>query len=325
MSTGYDARPPAPQNDQQNDHQLDPAGPHGSQGSQGSQGAHDSQGRPPAPSTKPVTLRTLHQMAAQGRPFACLTAYDFTTARWLARAGVHLLLVGDSAANVVLGFDSTIHMPLDLAIALTAAVKRGAPGLVVMADMPFMSYHCGDDDALRNAARFMTQGLADIVKLEADASWAPTVARLARAGVPVCAHIGTRPQSAALTSGPRASGLTAADARALADDAHALELAGASMLLVEAVPPQAAELILARTSLPVIGIGAGPACHGQILVVNDLLGLTDRPPRFAEPAAALGPDIQRAAAEWVRRVADRATGGQPYAMPPAEAARLTHP
>lgn len=272
----------------------------------------------PSESPSPTNLRTLAAMARNREPFACLTAYDFTTARWLARAGVHLLLVGDSAANVILGEDSTVHMPLDLAVLLTAAVKRGAPDTVVMADMPFMSYQASDTEAMHNAARFMTEGHADIVKLEVDAASAPLIDKLTRAGVPVCAHIGTRPQAAALTAGPKAQGRTAADAARIVDDAIALEQAGALMLLVEAVPPDVTRQIMDATSTPLIGIGAGTDCHGQILVVNDLVGLTDQPPRFAEPVAKIGPALQAAGEEWVRRVANRTIGGAQYEMKPGE-------
>jgi len=263
---------------------------------------------------EPVTLRTLERMAAGGEPFACLTAYDFTTARWLERAGVHLLLAGDSAANVVLGFDSTVHAPLDFLVTITAAAKRGAPNTPVMADMPFLSYHLSEEDALRNAGRFMTEGAADCVKVEADASFAATVRAMTRAGIPVCAHVGTRPQTAALTGGPKASGRTDDELRRVVDDAKALEDAGAVLLLVEAVPPEVTDAILAETRRPLIGIGAGPACHGQILVVNDLVGLTDRPPRFADPVDELGPRLRAAGEEWVRRVAARSIGGRGYTM-----------
>ena len=270
---------------------------------------------------KAVTLKSLAKMASDGEPFACLACYDFTTAKWLERGGVHVLLAGDSAANVVLGFDSTIHMPLDFAVTITAAIKRGAPNTVVMADMPFMSYHAGDDDAVRNAGRFMTEGLADIVKVEADAGFAATVRRMVRAGIPVCAHVGTRPQTAALTGGPRATGRTEAEAKRVVDDAVALEAAGATMLLIEAVPAEVTRRVMAATTAPLIGIGAGTDCHGQILVVNDLLGLTDRPPRFAEPVARLGEEIQTAGSEWVRRVAERRIGGAGYTMRTSEQVR----
>lgn len=263
---------------------------------------------------KPVTLRTLRAMAARGEPFACLTAYDATTARWLERAGVPLLLVGDSAAEVILGLPRTVHMPLEVSIHLTAAVKRGAPNTVVMADMPFMSYQADDAEGTRNAGRYLTEGLADIVKIEGDASFAPLVTRMTKAGIPVCAHIGALPQHAAMKGGYASAGRTAAEANRIVDDAKALEAAGAAMLLIEAVPGQVAERIVAETSVPLIGIGAGAACHAQILVIQDLLGMTDQPPRFAEPVIQLGERIREAGAEWVRRVAARDIGGRPYAM-----------
>jgi len=261
-------------------------------------------------------------MAAAGEPFACLTAYDATTARWLERAGVHLLLVGDSAAEVVLGFERTIDAPLEVMVALTAAVKRGAPRTLVMADMPFMSYHADDAEALRNAGRFLTEGRADMVKLEADASFAPLVARMTRAGIAVCAHVGSKPQQSSLRGGYGAAGRTADEAQQVLEDAMALERAGSVMLLVEAVPDEVGAELVRRASVPVIGIGAGSACHGQILVLQDVLGMTDRPPKFAEPTARLGEAIRDAAAEWVRRVADRSIGGRRLAMGEGESERF---
>ena len=152
----------------------------------------DHTGAQPEPRTSPISLRTLQRMASRGEAFACLTAYDATTARWLERAGVHLLLVGDSAAQLILGYDRTVDMPLDVAIELTAAVKRGAPNTLVMADMPFLTAHVSDEDAIRNAARFITQGKADIVKVEADATMGDRIARMTRAGIAVCAHTATQ-------------------------------------------------------------------------------------------------------------------------------------
>jgi len=263
---------------------------------------------------KPVTLRTLAGMARRGEPFACLTCYEATAARWLERAGVHLLLVGDTAAEVVLGLPSTVHMPLEVAVALTAGVKRGAPNTVVMADMPFMSYQASEADALRNAGRFMTEGLADVVKVEADKSLAPLVSRMSRAGIPICGHVGSKPQRAGLTGGYAAAGRDPASAQAVVDDAMALEDAGAVLLLVEAVPPEVADRILDRTGVPLIGIGAGPACHGQILVLHDLLGLTDRQPPFAGPVADFGASLQEAADRWVRRVRAREVTAHRYSM-----------
>ncbi len=261
-----------------------------------------------------MTLKSLNRMVSQGEPFACLTCYDATSARWLQRAGVHVLLVGDTAAEVILGLPSTIHMPMEIAVALTAAVKRGAPNTLVMADMPFMSYQADDADAIRNAGRFMTEGLADIVKIEADKSFAPLIAKMSRAGIPICGHVGSRPQRAGISGGYRAAGRTQADAAAVIADAMALEDAGCVMLLVEAVPPEVAQQITEQTKVPLIGIGAGPSCHGQILVLQDLLGLTDRQPPFAAPLANLGVSLQEAAEQWVRRVSMREASSHRYSM-----------
>jgi 3-methyl-2-oxobutanoate hydroxymethyltransferase len=272
---------------------------------------------------KPVTLRTLSRMAQRGEPFACLTCYDATSARWLERAGVHVLLVGDTAAEVILGFDRTIDMPLDVLLALTAGVKRGAPHTLVMGDMPFMSYQADRGEAIRNAGRFMTEGRADVVKIEADASFAPLVAEMARAGVPVCGHVGSRPQRIGLTGGYSAAGRTPAEATAIVEDAVALERAGCVMMLVEAVPDEVTRRIMEETSVPLIGIGAGTACHGQVLVLQDLLGLSDSPPRFAEPVAALGDMLVAAGQEWIRRVAERRIGGERYHMRGSESPDVT--
>ncbi|MBL9030388.1 MAG: 3-methyl-2-oxobutanoate hydroxymethyltransferase [Phycisphaerae bacterium] len=271
---------------------------------------------------EPVTIRTLRRLRERGERFACLTCYDATTARWLERGGVPVLLVGDTAAEVVLGFKRTIDMPLEVLVALTAGVKRGAPRTLVMADMPFLSYTADDAEGVRNAGRFMTEGLADVVKVEADASQAGLVERMTRAGVPVCAHVGSRPQQAGLSGGYGAAGQTADAGARIVADAEALERAGAVLLLVEAVPDEVAAEVVARAQVPVIGIGAGPACHGQVLVLQDLLGMTDAAPRFAEPVAQLGVATQKAAAEWVRRVSAGRIGGRPYAMAPAESEKF---
>lgn len=269
---------------------------------------------PEAKPREPVTLKTLRRMAATGEKFACLAAYDATTARWLERGGVHVLLAGDSAAQVVLGFERTIDAPIDFLVQITAALKRGAPRTLVMADMPFMSYHASVEAAMSNAARFMREGLADVVKLEVDETFAPLVDRLTRAGVPVCAHIGFRPQTTAVLGGPTAQGRTDDSMALLVRDARAMERAGAVLILVEAVPDEVTERILQETTVPVIGIGAGTACHGQILVVHDLLGLTDHPPRFAEPVETIGERIKAAGSVWVDRVRTGTIGGTRYTM-----------
>lgn len=261
-----------------------------------------------------VTIRTLRSMARAGKPFACLTCYDATSARWLDRAGVHVLLVGDTAAEMVLGFPSTIHAPLEFMISITAGVRRGSGRPLVMADMPFLSYTADERSAILNAGRFMTEGLADCVKLEADASLAPLVAKMTRAGIPVCGHVGARPQQVGLSGGYSAAGRTPAEASRIVEDAVALEGAGAVLLLVEAVPEEVTSRILEETSVPLIGIGAGPACHGQVLVLQDLLGMTDKPPVFAPAVASLGRELQSAAEEWVRRVGQRIVSGHRFEM-----------
>lgn len=261
-----------------------------------------------------MTIRTLRKMAREGTPFACLACYDFTTARWLDRAGVDMLLIGDSAANVVLGQDSTHGMPMDLAIWLTRAVREGAQRAHIMGDMPFMSYQADDAEAMRNAGRFLSEGRADSVKIEIDASFAPLVTKMTRAGIPVCAHIGSKPQQWAIAGGPKVAGRERDEADEIVEDALALEAAGAVMLLIEAVPPEVAERVVRAVSVPVIGIGAGDAPHGQILVVNDLVGLSDFTPRFVEPVASMGEDLRRAGTEWVERVRERRIGGGHYQM-----------
>lgn len=263
---------------------------------------------------KPVTLATLGRMARQGEPFACLTCYDASTARLLEQAGVHLLLVGDTAAEVILGLPRTIDMPFEILLALTAAVKRGAPGTVVMGDMPFMTYQASPDAALENAGRFLVEGKADIIKLEADESYAPLVKRMASAGIPVCAHVGSKPQHVALTSGYKAQGRTKSEADRVLRDAEALQDAGAAMLLVEAVPNEVADELVSRAKVPVIGIGAGTSCHGQVVVLHDVMGLLEKTPGLAQPVANLGPVIREAAMQWVRRVAERDFGGKTFGM-----------
>jgi 3-methyl-2-oxobutanoate hydroxymethyltransferase len=277
---------------------------------------------PKTPRSKPVTMRTLARYMQADEPFACLTCYDATTARWLEAAGIPVLLVGDTAAEVILGLPGTIHAPLDFLLQLTAAVKRGAPNTLVMGDMPFMSYQADEGEALRNAGRFLTEGNADVVKLEADRSFAPLVEKMARAGIPVVGHVGARPQLSKQQGGYRSAGRTAKEARALLEDARALEQAGSAALLIEATPAEVAAKIVQETSVPVIGCGAGPACHGQIVVLQDLLGLTSWQPSFASPVMHLGEPLITAAQKWIDRVHERDLGDHPYKMSPEEAREL---
>ena len=269
----------------------------------------------------PVTLRDLRRWAASGEVFPCLTAYDATIARWLEKAGVPVLLVGDSAAQVVLGHPSTVHAPLDFLVTITGAVRRGAPNAFLVGDMPFLSYHLGVEEAIRNAGRFLVEGGADAVKLEADASFAPVFEGLARAGIPAIAHVGCLPQQAQLHGGYKVAGRTADAARRVVDDAVALVEAGAVMVLVEASTPETSELVVDAVSVPVIGCGAGPACHGQIVVTHDILGLTEWQPTFADREGRLGDSLQSIVEQWCERARRRELSHE-YRMRDGEADRL---
>ena len=259
-----------------------------------------------------VTLRTLRGWVTSGQRFAMLTCYDATTASWLWQGGVRCLLVGDTAAQVILGHNSTLPAKMGFMVEITAAVRRGAPGAFVMADMPFGSYQCGDDRAVRNAVRFLTDGGADAVKLEVGPSHGPLVARMSQTGIPVVAHVGSRPQQVRAQGGYHAVGRTRAEADEVVQTAQSMIEHGATMLLVEAVPGQvAADVVEAaqaigeqagRPVVPVIGCGAGPACHGHVVVLHDLLGLTRWQPPFAKPQTDMGQQIAAAGARWVEQV-----------------------
>jgi 3-methyl-2-oxobutanoate hydroxymethyltransferase len=279
-------------------------------------------GEEPRSILKPVTLRTISKWTQQGEKFACLTCYDATTARWLQQAGVPVLLVGDTAAEMILGLPGTIHAPLGFLLTLTAAVKRGAPNCFVIGDMPFMSYQADEAEGVRNAGRFLTEGTADAVKLEVDRSFAPLVEMMARAGVPVIAHIGARPQQAKLHGGYGSVGRTAAEAQQMVADAVAMQESGAVMLLVEACPNEVSQRIVEKTSIPLIGCGGGPACHGQIVVLQDLLGLTTWQPSFAQPVTHLGEPLVNAAQAWVKKVRRSDLGEHPYHMTGEERQRF---
>ena len=270
------------------------------------------------PISKPVTLRTIAKMARAGEKFACLTCYDYTTARWLEQAGVPVLLTGDTAAEMILGLPGTIHAPLEILLTLTAAVKRGAPNCLVIGDMPFMSYQADEAEGIRNAGRFLTDGCADAVKLEVERSFAPLVEKMARAGIPVIAHIGARPQQSKMRGGYGSVGRSAEEAKSMVSDAIAMEKAGAVMLLIEACPNEVSQRIVETTSIPLIGCGGGPACHGQIVVLQDVLGLTPWQPPFAQPLLPLGETLTEAAQRWVRKVRAGDLGEHPYAMSPEE-------
>ena len=262
----------------------------------------------------PVTLRTLRRWSKEGTKWACLTCYDATTARLMAGAGLPTMLVGDTAAEMILGYKSTIHAPLDFLIMLTAAVKRGAPDVYVMGDMPFLSYQVDEASAIQNAGCFLTEGMADAVKLEVDGKWIPRVEAICNAGIAVVAHLGSRPQQAKQTGGYTTAGRSADAAKIIVEDAVAMEQAGVSMLLLEAVPEEVSIAVVEATHVPVIGCGAGTACHGQVVVMQDLAGMTAWQPSFAKPTAKIGEEIAAVASTWMQNVSTNNLGKHPYNM-----------
>ena len=274
-------------------------------------------------SRRRVTLPLLIEMKQRGERIAMVTVYDAPSARLADEAGLDLLLVGDSAAMVVLGHDSTLPVTLEEMIILTRAVSRVAVRPLVVGDLPFGSYQVSDEEAVTNAIRLVKDGGADIVKLEGSDYRLSRVRAIIEAGIPVMGHIGLTPQSATMLGGYRAQGRTAASAQRLYDAARALEAAGCCALVLEAMPSVVAERITRAVGIPTIGIGAGPSCDGQVLVWHDLLGLTPDPaPRFVERYAQLGTEIRSALERYARDVRDGTFPGErhSYGMPDAERA-----
>ncbi len=235
-----------------------------------------------------LPLTELADMKSRGEPIVMVTAYDYPSGRIADAAGIDLVLVGDSAAMTVLGNDSTVPATMDEMLMLTRAAARGAERPLVVADMPFGSFQVSDEEAVRNGIRFVKEAGADAVKLEGAG---PTLSRalaLVGAGIPVMGHVGLTPQSATMLGGFRAQGRTADKARALLQDARALEAAGCFTIVLEAVPAQVAARITESLTVPTIGIGSGRGCDGQVLVFHDLLGLYDgKAPRFVKRYADL--------------------------------------
>lgn len=256
---------------------------------------------PETDTARPVTIATLRRMKRRGEKFACLTAYDASFAACLDRAGVEVLLVGDSLGMVIQGHDSTVPVTMDDVIYHSRVVARGRRRALLMTDLPFMSFATAEQ-AMHNAGRLMREGFAHMVKLEGGAAQVETVRRLAEQGVPVCAHLGLRPQSVHRLGGYRVQGREAAAARAMLQEARDLERAGAEVLLLECVPSRLAAEITGAVSVPVIGIGAGPDCDGQILVLYDILGLTPHKLTFARDFLEGSPGIQAAAERFVGAV-----------------------
>ena len=271
--------------------------------------------------TGKLPLTELAEMKRRGDRIVMVTAYDAPGARFADGAGIDVVLVGDSAAMVVLGHDSTVPATMDEMLVLTRAVTRGARRPLVVADMPFGSFQVSDEEALGNAIRFVKEAGADAVKLEGAGPMLSRVRALVGAGIPVMGHIGLTPQSATMLGGFKAQGRTAEKARRLVEDALALEAAGCFSLVLEAVPAPVAERITELLAIPTIGIGAGAGCDGQVLVYHDLLGLYEaRAPRFVKRYAALADEIRAALEKYAE---DVRSGRFPedqhgYAMPDEE-------
>ncbi len=274
--------------------------------------------------TSRFTLNDLRTAAAGGQKTPMLTCYDYTTARLMQAAGVPMLLVGDSAANVILGHASTLPVSLSFMIEITAAVRRGAPLALVIGDMPFGSYQGDFGRASENVFAMVQQTGCDCVKLEVAPGHADLVRRLADAGVAVMAHLGLRPQTVGLMGGYKFQGRTAEEARDIVRTAKMMKDAGAVALLLEAVPNEVSAKVIEQTGLPVIGCGAGPACHGHVVVTHDIAGLTDKQPRFAPAMANLKAPWHELLARYVGDVKTGAypTAKQGYEMPNDEVKKL---
>jgi 3-methyl-2-oxobutanoate hydroxymethyltransferase len=262
-------------------------------------------------------------MKRRGDKIVMVTAYDAPGARFAEDAGIDVVLVGDTAAMVMLGHEgTTVPVTVDEMLFLTKTVSRQSRRPIVVGDMPFGSYQVSDEDAVRNAIRFVKEGRADVVKLEGAVSRARAIVE---AGIPVMAHIGLTPQSATMLGGFKTQGKTAEAALKLVDEAHALEDAGAMSIVLEAIPAPVAARITAELSIPTFGIGAGPDCDGQVLVYHDLLGLTEgHLPRFVKRYANLSREIRDALEAYAAEVRSGAFPGEEhtYEMPAEELAEF---
>ena len=256
---------------------------------------------------KNVTVATIKEMKQKGDPIVMITAYDVAMARNVNEAGVDMILVGDSVGNVMLGYNSTVPVTMDEMIHHTKAVMRGNSTALVVGDMPFMSYQASDIDAMYNAARFLKETGCTAVKLEGGAEVAPLVKKLTTAGIPVCAHIGLTPQSVNQLGGFKVQGKDIEAAQKMIEDAKALEEAGAFACVLECVPAKLAAKVTAELkTMATIGIGAGNGCDGQVLVCNDLLGVSNGfCPKFVKKYANLHDITVEAVKAYIAECKDR--------------------
>lgn len=256
-----------------------------------------------------ITAPFLLQKKMRGEKFACLTAYDYPTARLVDEAGIDVILVGDTLAEVVLGYDSTLPVTLDEMLHHLRAARRAVKRALLVVDLPFGSYQVSEEGAIAASIRFFKEGGAEAVKLEGGRKRAGLIRRLVEVGIPVMGHIGLTPQSIHTLGGHRVQGKTLHASEEILADAEAVEEAGAFAVVLEGIPRELASLITHRLRIPTIGIGAGPECDGQILVVHDLLGLIAPPlPKFVRPYAALRETMQTA---FTRYREDVASGNFP--------------
>jgi 3-methyl-2-oxobutanoate hydroxymethyltransferase len=275
-----------------------------------------------------VTAPSLRASKERGERLVCLTAYDYPTARIVDEAGIDIVLVGDSIGNVIFGYGNTVPVTLDEIVMHTRAVRRAVQRALLVADMPYGSFHTGADDTVRAALRLVKEGAAEAVKLEGGRKRAPLVKRLVDEEIAVMGHIGLTPQSVNKLGGYRVQGKTAETARALLDDAKALEDAGAFAIVLEVVPREIAKLITESVKIPTIGIGAGSHCDIQVLVLHDMLGLTfGKLARFVRPYA----NLREAITDAVGRFAEDVRSGhypsdaESYGLPAEAAAELNIP
>ena len=277
------------------------------------------------PSAAKLPLPELLAMKQRGERIVMVTAYDYPSGRLADAAGIDLVLVGDSAAMTVLGHDTTVPASMEEMLLLTGAAARGAARPIVIADMPFGSYQVSDQDARRNAIRFLKAAGADAVKFEGAGPMLSRAHAITGAGIPVMGHIGLTPQSATQLGGFRAQGRTAAKAKELLEEALALEQAGCFSIVLEAIPAPISDRITAALTIPTIGIGSGAGCDGQVLVFHDLLGLYEgRAPRFVKRYADLATEIASALEQYA---GDVRSGAFPeevhtYSIPESELARF---
>jgi 3-methyl-2-oxobutanoate hydroxymethyltransferase len=259
-----------------------------------------------SPEVRPkITLQTIAEKKERHEPITCLTAYDYATSRLVDEAGIDMILVGDSLAQVVLGYETTLPVTMEEMLHHVRAVRRGVRRALLIADMPYASYQASAEDAVRNAMRFVKDG-AEAVKLEGGAKRADVAERLIEAEVPVMGHIGLTPQSVNRMGGYKVQGKTVRAVEQLVRDARALDEAGVFALVLEGIPREVAALITREVKCPTIGIGAGPECDGQVLVLHDLIGLTFTPPakfvrRYGDAAGLIRSAVEQFRAEVVER------------------------